>query len=179
MPYGDGPASSRAQGGVFIDGDWRQAPTHRPIDQKALIDPQAGDGLRVPGTSRHPARRTRRRVRHRVSARHLGEAPAGSDKERRGPAAEVLLRSESAVNYESAPSSLPQGCERKLEPFTKMMPQYYASIARPATSSTACSSRPCQRPERGLHDRLGRRLGAGAAEMRRADELLMEEMTAF
>ena len=72
--------------------------------------------------------------------------PAGSDKEK---AAVRLLKyyygpEVSLLNYESG-AFIPSRkgvVSEKLEPFTKMMPQYYAiDRARPATSSTACSRR--------------------------------------
>ena len=139
MPYGDGPGLfAGGKAAFFIDGDWRQgAYLTDPSTKKALIEPakQATDFAflnfpAIPG-EKNPG------VVSAIAGVGLGisaKLPAGSDKEK---AAVRLLKyyygpEVSLLNYESG-AFIPSRkgvVSEKLEPFTKMMPQYYASIAK-------------------------------------------------
>jgi raffinose/stachyose/melibiose transport system substrate-binding protein len=139
MPYGDGPglfASGKAA--FFIDGDWRQgAYLTDKSTGKALIPPanQASDfGFlnfpAIPG-EKYPG------VVSAIAGTGLGissKIPAGSDKEK---AAVKLLKY--YYGPEVSKLELETGAfiptrkgvtSEMLEPFTQMMPQYYATIAK-------------------------------------------------
>jgi raffinose/stachyose/melibiose transport system substrate-binding protein len=139
MPYGDGPGLfANGKAAFFIDGDWRQGAYL--IDKstgKALIDPakQATDFAflnfpAIPG-EKNPG------VVSAIAGTGLGisaKLAAGSDKEK---AAVRLLKyyygpEVSLQNYEAG-AFIPSRkgvVSEKLEPFTKMMPLYYASILK-------------------------------------------------
>jgi raffinose/stachyose/melibiose transport system substrate-binding protein len=139
MPYGDGPGLfAGGKAAFFIDGDWRQgAYLTDPSTKKALIEPakQATDFAflnfpAIPG-EKNPG------VVSAIAGVGLGisaKLPSGSDKEK---AAVRLLKyyygpEVSLLNYESG-AYIPSRkgvVSEKLEPFTKMMPQYYATIGK-------------------------------------------------
>jgi raffinose/stachyose/melibiose transport system substrate-binding protein len=139
MPYGDGPglfASGKAA--FFVDGDWRQGAYL--VDKStgaALIPPanQASDFAfmnfpAIPG-EKYPG------VVSAIAGTGLGissKVPAGSDKEK---AAVKLLKY--YYGPEVSQLELETGAfiptrkgvtSEKLEPFTTMMPKYYATIAK-------------------------------------------------
>ncbi len=139
MPYGDGPglfASGKAA--FFVDGDWRQgAYITDKSTGKALIEPakQATDFAflnfpAIPG-EKNPG------VVSAIAGVGLGisaKIPAGSDKEK---AAVRLLKY--YYGPEVSKLELETGAfiptrkgvtSEMLEPFTQMMPQYYATIAK-------------------------------------------------
>jgi len=139
QPYGDGPglfASGKAA--FFVDGDWRQgAYLTDKSTGKALIPPanQATDFAflnfpAIPG-EKNPG------IVSAIAGTGLGVAakiPSGSDKEK---AAVRLLKyyyspEVSKMNLESG-AFIPTRkgiTSDKLEPFTAMMPQFYATIAK-------------------------------------------------
>jgi len=139
MPYGDGPGLfAGGKAAFFVDGDWRQgAYLTDPSTKKALIEPakQVTDFAflnfpAIPG-EKNPG------VVSAIAGVGLGisaKLPSGSDKEK---AAVRLLKyyygpEVSLLNYESG-AFIPSRkgvVSEKLEPFTKMMPQYYASIGK-------------------------------------------------
>jgi raffinose/stachyose/melibiose transport system substrate-binding protein len=139
MPYGDGPGLfANGKTAFFIDGDWRQgAYLTDKSTGKALIEPakQATDFAflnfpAIPG-EKNPG------VVSAIAGTGLGisaKIPAGSDKEK---AAVKLLKyyygpEVSLLNYEAG-AFIPSRkgvVSEKLEPFTKMMPLYYATIAK-------------------------------------------------
>jgi len=138
-PYGDGPGLfAGGKAAFFIDGDWRQgAFLTDPSTGKALIDPakQPTDFAflafpAIPG-EKNPG------VVSAIAGVGLGISaalPAGSDKEK---AAVRLLKyyyspEVMTLNWESGaftPSRKGLTSD-KLEPFSTMMPKYYASIAK-------------------------------------------------
>jgi raffinose/stachyose/melibiose transport system substrate-binding protein len=137
MPYGDGPGLfAGGKAAFFIDGDWRQGAyltdkstgtaLNEPAKQAtdfALLNFPAIPGEKNPG------------VVSAIAGVGLGisaKLPAGSDKEK---AAVKLLKY--YYGPEVSQLELETGAfiptrkgvtSEKLEPFTKMMPQYYATI---------------------------------------------------
>jgi raffinose/stachyose/melibiose transport system substrate-binding protein len=139
MPYGDGPGLwAGGKAAFFVDGDWRQgAYLTDKATGKALIEPakQATDFAflnfpAIPG-EKYPG------VVSAIAGTGLGisaKIPAGSAKEK---AAVKLLKY--YYGPEVSQLELETGAfiptrkgvtSEKLEPFTKMMPQYYATIAK-------------------------------------------------
>jgi raffinose/stachyose/melibiose transport system substrate-binding protein len=138
-PYGNGPGTfASGKAAFFVDGDWRQgAYLTDKSTGAALIPPanQASDFAflnfpAIPG-EKYPG------VVSAIAGTGLGissKIPAGSDKEK---AAVKLLKyyygpEVSLLNYESG-AFIPSRkgvVSEKLEPFTQMMPKYYATIAK-------------------------------------------------
>ncbi len=137
MGYGDGPGLfAGGKAAFFVDGDWRQgAYLTDKSTGKALIDPakQATDFAylnfpAIPG-EKNPG------VVSAIAGVGLGISaaiPAGSDKEK---AAVKLLKWYYGPEFQQM--KLETGAfiptrkgvvSEKIEPFTKMMPQYYATI---------------------------------------------------